>query len=188
MRVGILGGSFDPPHSGHLLVARQTKKIMSFDQIWLMPYFAHSWDLTISSPKDRFKMTKLIQEKDIIASDEEIKIPSKNYTIDTIKRLKEKYSHVFFWIAGSDILSEFKRWKEYQRLTKEVAFLIFPRNGFPLPKKLPAGFSLISSPDLITSNISSAIIRDRIKKGLPVERLIPEAVLSYIQKHHLYLK
>lgn len=188
MRVGILGGSFDPPHLGHLLVARQTKKIMNLDQVWLMPYFAHGWASTSSSPEHRFAMTKLIQEEDIIASPEEIKIPTKNYTIETIRRLKEKYPHDFFWIIGSDILPELERWKEHQQLTKEVAFLIFPRNGYPLPKRLPVGFRLISSADLITSNISSAIIRGRIRKGLSVKKLIPKAISMYIQKHNLYLK
>lgn len=188
MRIGILGGSFDPPHLGHLLVACQTKEIMNLDQVWLMPYFAHSWDSTVSSPQDRFEMTKLIQEKDIIASDEEIKIPAKNYTIDTIKHLKEKYSHDFFWIIGSDTLLEFKKWKEYKKLMKEITFFVFPRNGYPLPKILPSNFRAVSSPDIITSDISSGIIRNRLTKGLSVEKLTPPPVLAYIQKHNLYLK
>ncbi len=186
MRTGIIGGSFDPPHLGHLLVALQTKEIMNLDEIWLMPYFAHSWDSTVSSPQDRFRMTQLMQKNDIIASDEEIKIPTKSYTIETVRRLKEKHSHDFFWIIGSDTLSEFKKWKEYKQLMKEISFLVFPRNNYPLPKKVPTNFRAVLSPDLITSNISSTIIRNRLMKGLSVEELVPKPVLSYIQKRGLY--
>lgn len=187
MRIGILGGSFDPPHLGHLLVARQTKEIMHLEQIWLMPYFSHSWDSVVfSSPKDRFAMTELMQEDGIIASDEEIKVPVKSYTLDTVRRLKQKYLHEFFWIIGSDTLLEFERWKEYKQLLKEIIFFVFPRDGCPLPKKLPIGFQLISSPDLITPNISSTIIRNRIGKNLSIKGLISKPVLSYIQKQNLY--
>lgn len=188
MRIGILGGSFDPPHLGHLLVARQTKEIMHLDRIWLMPYFAHSWDTTTSSAKDRFEMTKLVGEKDIIASNEEVKLPKTSYAIDTVRRLKQKYSHEFFWIIGSDAPADFKKWKESEQLTKEITFLVFPRNGYIMPIELPANFQKIASSDLITSNISSHIIRNRIIKGLSVEGLISNSVLSYIQKQNLYEK
>ena len=186
MKVGILGGSFDPPHLGHLLVARQTLGIMNLDQVWLMPYFAHSWDSTFSSADDRLSMTKLTEEKKIIVSKEEIGNKTKSYTIDTVRRLKQKFSHTFFWIIGSDELKDFKRWKDYQELVKEITFLVFPRKGYPLPDIPSQGFRLVSSPDLVTSNISSTIIRSRLLKGLSVKELISEPVLAYITKHKLY--
>lgn len=186
MRIGILGGSFDPPHIGHLLVARQTLEVMKLDQVWLMPYFAHSWDNTFSSPSDRLLMTKLTEEEKIITSVEEIDNKTKSYTIDTVRRLKQKFSHTFFWIVGSDELKDFKRWKDYQQLVKEITFLVFPRNRYPLPDISSPGFSLVSSPYLVTSNISSTIVRSRLKNNLSVEGLISEPVLSYITKHKLY--
>lgn len=186
MRIGILGGSFDPPHFGHILVARQVKEIMKLNEVWLMPYFAHNWDSTVSSASHRFAMTKLVEEKGIIVSDEEIKIEKKSYTIDTIRRLKSKYSHTFFWIIGSDVLKDFEKWKDYKNLTKEIEFFVFPRDGFSTPSKLPEGFTLVSSNELVTSNISSSIIRSRIMKKLSVNRLVSDKVMSYIQKHKLY--
>ncbi len=186
MKIGILGGSFDPPHLGHILVARQTLEIMKLDQVWLMPYFAHSWDSTFSSADNRLSMTKLTEEKKIIVSEEEISSKTKSYTIDTVRRLKQKFSHTFFWIIGSDELKDFKRWKDYQQLTKEITFLVFPRNGYPLPDISSQGFSQVWSPDLVTSNISSTIVRSRLMKELSVAELISEPVLSYITKHKLY--
>lgn len=186
MRIGILGGSFDPPHLGHILVARQVKEVMELDGIWLMPYFRHSWEPTPSSAKHRFNMTRLVEEKGITASGEEINYKRKSYTIETIRRLKRKYSHAFFWIIGSDILVDFKRWKEHDQLIKELKFLVVVRNGYPLPSRLAKAFQPVSSPGFITTNISSSIIRYRIRKNLSVEDLIPRAVFSYIQKYNLY--
>lgn len=186
MRIGILGGSFDPPHIGHILIARQIRQLMKLDEIWLMPYYKHSWDSTASSAKHRFAMAKLIEEKGIIVSAEEIKSKRKNYTIQTVRRLKRKYPHTFFWIVGSDILPDFKKWKEHEKLIKEIKFLVVPRAGFFPSPKLQKGFLFISSPEFVTSDISSSIVRRKIKDGLSVEGLIQKPVLLYIQKHKLY--
>lgn len=186
MKVGILGGSFDPPHIGHLLVARQTREMLGLDEVWFMPYFAHNWDATSSTPVDRLAMTQLIAETGITASDEEIKQPGKSYTIDTVRRLQAKFDYEFYWIIGSDLLPEFSRWKEASELTKLIKFLVFPRVGFLLSEKLPAGFVGINSRDLVLTNISSTRVRQRIKHGLSVTGLISETVGQYINEHRLY--
>jgi len=186
MKIGILGGSFDPPHFGHLLLARQTREITGLDEVWCMPYFAHNWDTTVSAAADRLAMARLIEEPGITVSDEEVRQKSKSYTIDTVRRLKAKYPREFYWIVGSDIVGEFDRWKDHEALAREVQFLVFPRNGYPIPSTLPEGFTPVSSPDLVTSNISSTIIRKRIARGHSVVGLVPENVLAYIVKHTLY--
>ncbi len=186
MKIGILGGSFDPPHFGHLLVARQTKEILGLDEIWLMPYFAHNWDTTVSASRDRLAMARLIEEPAITVSDEEIHLQAKSYTIETVQRLKAKYAHEFYWIVGSDIVREFYRWKDHEILAREVKFLVFPRNGHPISSSLPTSFTQVRSPDLVTSNISSTIIRKRLHRGHSVIGLVPERVLAYIHQHKLY--
>lgn len=186
MRIGILGGSFDPPHFGHILIARQIKKLMKLDEVWLMPYAKHSWDSTVSSANHRFSMTKLVEEKGIIASNEEIKSKTKNYTIQTVRQLKKKYPHVFFWIIGSDILPDFKKWKNHEKLVKEIKFIVAPRKEFPFPSKIQKGFFFISSPEFVTSDVSSSAVRRNINKGLSVTKLVSKPILSYIQKHKLY--
>lgn len=185
MKIGILGGSFDPPHFGHLLVARQTLEVMDLDQVWLMPYYSHQWKKTSSNVADRLAMANLIIEKEIMTSNLEIKNKIA-YTIDSVNLLKKKCSHDFYFIVGSDILSEFDRWERREKLTQELIFLVFPRNGYPLPNKLPKGFVAVKSKNLVTSNISSTIVRNRLVKGLSVTGLIPESVLSYIYQHNLY--
>jgi nicotinate-nucleotide adenylyltransferase len=186
MKIGILGGSFDPPHIGHLLVARQTREIFGLDEVWLMPYFAHNWDKNVASASDRLAMAKMLEEEGIRASDVEIVSGHKNYTIETVAVLKRLFQHNFYWIVGSDILSEFKRWKEADQLTKEVKFLVFPRTGHDLTAPLPPGFTIVNSPELATSNFSSTLIRKRLAKGLSVSGLIPGPVLDYIHLHGLY--
>lgn len=187
MRIGILGGSFDPPHIGHLLVARQTREIVKLDEVWLMPYFAHNWDTTASSAKDRFVMTKLLEENGIIASGEEINRHERSYTIDTVIRLKKKFPQdSFFWIVGSDVLSEFHRWKEWERLPSEITFLVFPRVDYPSPATFPIGFQAVISASLVMTNISSSLIRQRIRKHLTIDNLVPSRVSSYILQQRLY--
>jgi nicotinate-nucleotide adenylyltransferase len=186
MKIGILGGSFDPPHFGHLLVARQTLEVMGLDEVWLMPYFAHAWDASVSAANDRLAMTRTIEEKGIKVSDIEIQAGKKNYFIDTTRLLHQSYPHEFFWIVGTDIVPEFNRWKEPESLKKEARFLVFPRNGYPVPDQMPPCFQLISSRDLVVSNISSTRVRIRLTKGLSVVGLIPERVLDYINEKKLY--
>ncbi len=187
MKVGILGGSFDPPHIGHLLVARQTREMLGLDEVWFMPYFAHNWDATSSSPADRLAMTQLIVEPGIEASDEEVKQSGKSYTIDTVRRLQRRFNHEFFWIVGSDLLPEFSLWKEAQELAKLIRFLVFPRLGHLIPDKLPDGFISILSQDLVITNISSTRVRQRIKHGLSVVGLISDEVGKYIDDYRLYI-
>lgn len=186
MRIGILGGSFDPPHFGHISIARQMRKLMNLDEIWLMPYYKHSWDTSVSPAHHRFAMAQLVEEKGIVVSDEEIKSKKKSYTIQTVRRLKRKYPDEFFWIVGSDILPDFTRWKNYEKLIQEIKLLVVPRKGFPFPPKIQKKFIYISPSEFVASDVSSSMIRHNIEKGLPVTGLISKSVLSYIQKHKLY--
>lgn len=186
MRIGILGGSFDPPHLGHILVARQVKEIMKLDEVWLMPYFVHSWGKTISPAVDRFKMAKFIDETGVKVSDAEILRKGKSYTIDTIRILKKKYSHKFYWIIGSDLLIDYKKWKKHEQLIHEIEFIVVPRPGYDLPPKLPKNFIPVLSSKYISLTLSSSLIRGRIKKKLSVEELVPKPILEYIKKHNLY--
>jgi nicotinate-nucleotide adenylyltransferase len=131
-------------------------------------------------------MARLIEEPGIVVSEEEISQKTANYTIDTVRRLKTKDQHTFSWIVGSDILDEFERWRDHDALSAEIPFLVFPRNGYPTSSSLPKGFQLIDSPDIITSNISSTIVRKRLQQSHSVVGLIPADVLAYIHEHKLY--
>lgn len=186
MRIAILGSPFDPPHLGHLLVAQQTIDFgPGIDQVWLMPDFTHPWREQTASSKQRLEMAKFLANQSIRVSDLAIKRGKTSFAIDTVRELKKKFSHQFFWLIGSDALESFDQWKKPDELVKEIPFLVFSRLDYPV-KKLPSGFTLIDSPLLICTDISSTKIRERIKKGLSIAGMAPEPARRYIKKHRLY--
>lgn len=165
MQIGIFGGSFDPPHFGHLLSAQQLVDFGFCDQVWLMPCFAHVWGKRLSSVKHRSAMTKLLENKKIKVSTLEIEQKRAMPTIETLKILEKKYpKHNFFWVIGEKTLEELPKWKDYRKLIKNYNFLIVPE----------------------VEDISSSMIRERVKKGLSIKGLVPEKVRRYIERNKLY--
>ena len=187
MRIAILGGRFDPPHIGHFLIAQQTLELIPhIDRLLLVPAATHQWKPTEASEKDRLTMLAPFAKGKIEISDTEIKRGGISYSIDTIRHVKQQTKAEIFWIVGSDILSEFDRWEKKDELTRLATFLVFPRDPYHLPKRLPKGFTLVKSPDLLSTNISSTVIRNRIKAGKSISHLVPRETEEYIIKHELY--
>ncbi|MDP3726817.1 MAG: nicotinate (nicotinamide) nucleotide adenylyltransferase [bacterium] len=187
MKIAILGGSFDPPHIGHYLVIKQILEIRKdIDKILLMPAFKHQWKPIQASVEDRLAMLQsLVNEKTEI-SDIELKRQGVSYTVDTVREVKNKTNADIFWIVGSDILSEFYRWEKTEELLGLITFLVFPRDPHHLPKKIPVGFEVIRNKDLITTSISSTVIRQRVKEEKSISYLVPKEIEEYITKHNLY--
>lgn len=188
MKIAVLGGRFDPIHVGHLLIARQVLEFdPSIDRLIFVPASQHQWKPIVASPKDRISMVKSVLEKKMEVSDIEIKRGGISYSIDTIKNLKSQTNAEIFWIVGSDIVTEFDRWKNSEELLKEATFLVFPRDPYRLPKNLPKGFKLVQSPTLQVANFSSTVIRERIKIGKTIKYLVSPLVEEYIMKNKLYV-
>jgi nicotinate-nucleotide adenylyltransferase len=188
MKIAILGGRFDPPHIGHFLVAQQVLDYrLDIDKVLLVPAFQHQWKPIIASPKDRLEMLKSFVMPRIEISDVEIKRGGVSYSIDTIRTVKTETDAEIFWIVGSDILAEFHRWEKTEDLLKLATFLIFPRDPHVLPATIPAGFEVIRSEKLLTTNFSSTLIRERVKQGKSITNLVPESVEMYIKDHKLYV-
>jgi len=189
MKIAILGGRFDPPHIGHFLVAEQVLDFRKdIDKVLLIPAFEHQWKPTIASPQDRIEMLKSFVGPRIEISDVEIKRGGVSYSIDTVRTVKKETGAEIFWIVGSDILSEFHRWKKTEDLLKLATFLIFPRDPHALPKVIPEGFEVICSTKLLTTNFSSTLLRERVKQGKSIKNLVPEDVEKYIKEHNLYVE
>lgn len=197
MKIGILGGSFDPPHIGHLLVAYQIREHLPLNQVWLMPCFQHPFGKKLSLPQIRLAMTKILEERQIRASDFEIKKGEVSYTIETLKSLRKLFpKEQFFWIISSDQLPEFHRWKNWRLLIQKFNWVIFPRDcQSDLEKKvkrylklkvIPKNIFLLDASDLIVTNIASAVIRKRVKRGLPISYLVPPKIEEFIGKNKLY--
>jgi len=188
MKIGVLGGSFDPPHIGHYFVIQQILELLpEIDKILLVPAYQHQWKPAFASVEARTSMLKCFVRNRVEISDVEIQRKGTSYTIDTIRELKSQTKAQLYWIVGSDIVYEFERWQKKEELIKEAHFLVFPRDPYHLPKELPQGFECIQDKYLITTNISSTAIRQRVKMEKDITHLVPEKVRSYIIKNKLYL-
>ena len=187
MKIAILGGRFDPPHTGHFLIAQQTLDFyMYIDKIVFVPAYKHAWSPIVASPIDRISMLQSSLQNRMEVSDIEVRRRKISYTVDTVKSIKKVTGADIYWIVGADILPEFYKWKEHEELASLAKFIVFPRDPHSLPKKIPQGFEVMKSPKLLTTNFSSSIIRERIKQGKSIKYLVPEAVERYIRGHNLY--
>jgi nicotinate-nucleotide adenylyltransferase len=185
MNIAVLGGTFDPPHIWHYWIAQQILDyIRGMDQVWLMPDYSNAFKDVIASPGDRYNMLQYVQTGRIRVSNIALKEPGTTYTVSVVKTLSEDYINRYFWVVGSDVLSDFSKWRDYQKLTKMIQFLVIPRKDFPI-NKLPEGFRRIEG-NLMLSNVSSTLIRERIKRGMSIKGLVFPEVEEYINKNNLY--
>jgi nicotinate-nucleotide adenylyltransferase len=185
LNIGILGGSFNPIHNGHLEIARYALEKKVLDEVWFMPCKVHPLSKTVISENYRAEMIKLAiaDIKGARFSDFELKKSKTSYTFETMRELKSLYPYNFYWIIGSDLLSQMNRWHGYKELQNEVDFLVFHREGYDLKNpglKIKSLYTTI--PD-----VSSTQIRNLIKEGKSLDSLVPKAVEEYIISQGLYL-
>lgn len=166
MKIAILGGSFDPPHIGHKIIAKQMRKDYKFDQVWLLPCCLHAFSKPLTAPTHRLNMAKMLKEKNIKVSDYEIKRGGISLSIETLIELSKIYpKHKFSWIIGSDQVKDFPKWEGWEEIINVYGLII--------AKRIP--------------NISSTIIRRHVKQKKPISHLVPKSVERYIKKHKLYV-
>lgn len=192
MKIAILGGSFDPPHKGHIKIAEQVLLKLHFDQVWLMPCFTHAFGKKLSSPQDRLNMTKLLQAKNIKISNYETEKKEVSISFETLESLSKLYPQdYFFWIIGSDQIDDFPKWNNWQEIINKYGLIIIKRNKKEdIEEKTK---NIIKNLDKILflesaniPNISSTEIREKVKNGKPISNLVPEKVEEYINRHNLY--
>ncbi len=180
--------SANPPHLGHLQIAKEVLRKKIVDEVWLIPCLFHPFEKKLIGWKHRWNMVKLMSGEKIKACDIEFKKGGVSYTIDTVLVLKKKFPHRrFFWIIGSDIIKnkEYKKWKNWKKLIKEVEFLVVTREGSHLTKnELPPNFHLVNIKPI--KNISSTEVREKIKRRESLGRVVPKRVKDYIIGHHFY--
>jgi nicotinate-nucleotide adenylyltransferase len=187
VNIAVFGGRFDPPHIGHYWVVQQVIEYgPSIDRVFLVPAAMHQWKPIVASAEDRMTMLRFHQMENVVVSDIEIRRGGISYSIDTIREIKKETGASIYWIVGADIITEFSRWEKADELVKEATFLVFPRDPYNIPKQIPAGFSVIAEKNLITTNISSTIIRTRVKNGLSIDHFVISDVANYIKQKGLY--
>lgn len=199
MIIAILGGSFDPPHNGHKLIAQQILKHLDIDEVWLMPVFSHPFNKSLSSTSDRLAMTKYLKNSKTKVSDLEINKKRTSFTLETLRLLAKQYvNYKFYWIIGSDQLGQFRKWKHWEDIIKDFDLIIYPRSTnnnrieqdikkYLKLKKIPTNIHLLSSRDVKLSNISSTTVRRAVKEKQPIHKLVPKPIEEYIKTHNLYL-
>lgn len=189
MKIGILGGTFDPVHLGHLHLAKKVCQKLRLSKIIFIPTYLppHKKSIKITPAKHRYNMLKLAIKgyRKFTASDIETKRKGRSYSVITLRQLRKKYGPKaeLFFITGSDSLKELDKWKNLNEILKLSNFVIVKRPHFEF-KNIPEGFIVV---DIKAKDISATEIREKIRMGASIVHIIPKGVREYIDKHRLYL-
>lgn len=192
MNLGLLGGTFNPPHLGHLIVAERVREELGLDKILFIPsaISPHKQHIQLIDPAYRMEMVQLavLGQQFLGSSDIEIARGGVSYTIDTLEQLKRMHpGDTFFLLIGMDNLVEFNTWKSPKKIVELASVVVMTRPGFKpngVPGEYGKKFILCQVPEI---EISSSDIRSRVKRGKAIRYLVPETVEMYIRTHHLYL-
>jgi len=184
MNIGLFGGVFNPPHIGHLMIARQVLDYTDIDEVWFVPNYGQLPPKPgVAAATDRLAMAKLLIFPKTNVSTLEIDNRLSGNTIDLLPYLPDGNTYTF--IMGSDWLPGFTRWGRWEELLTKLPFLVFPRDEYPM-NPLYKNMTALAHPNLITSNISSTKIRARVAAGFAIDQFVPAPVAEYIQNHGLY--
>jgi nicotinate-nucleotide adenylyltransferase len=190
LRIGIMGGTFDPVHHGHLVAASEVQAQFDLDEVIFVPT-GQPWQKTnrkVSEAEDRYLMTVIATASNprFSVSRVDIERSGITYTIDTLRDLRVAHPGAeLFFITGADALEQILSWREAEELFSLAHFVGVTRPGYRLDDAhLPTGsVSLIDVPAMA---ISSTACRERVASGLPVWYLVPDGVVQYITKRDLY--
>lgn len=191
MTIGLFFGSFNPVHTGHLIIANYFAENTALDQVWLVvsPQNPFKQKSTLLDEKHRLYMVNLAVEDNykLQASNIEFHLPKPSYTIDTLAYLKEKHpTYKFVLLVGSDNLPAFNKWKNFEQILLQHPLYVYKRRGFEvIPEELNGDISMFNLPML---DISSTHIREMIKAGKSVRYLVPEKVWEYLSEMNFYKK
>lgn len=184
MKIGLLGGVFNPPHIGHLIIAQQVLDFTHIDEVWFLPnYGQHPPKPHVAPVADRLAMTKLLHLPKTRVCSIEIDHKLDGNTINLLPHLPKEHSYTF--IMGSDWLPYFRQWGQWEELLQRLPFLIVPRAGHPM-KPLYKNMKPLEHELLVITNLSATKIRERVRRGLPIDHLVPQEIAAYIREHGLY--
>jgi nicotinate-nucleotide adenylyltransferase len=192
-KIGLFGGTFDPVHLGHLIVAESVLNELNLEKIYFIAAHKHALksNLNITSPDTRLELLETALKDFSYFSISDIELVSENvsYTVDTLRKIREyeKLSNAeLFYIIGFDNLNELHLWKDYKKIMELVKLVVLSRPGRYDEKILNTykdKLIISNSPQI---DISSTLIRQRIKENKPWKSLVIPPVYNYITKHKLY--
>ena len=187
--VGIMGGTFDPIHLGHLITAQAVREIRSLNKIIFIPAFISPFKTSnkILDSTHRLKMIKLAVEgiPFFDFSDVELKRKNISFTIDTLKELKRTYNKIEL-IIGFDNIIDFNKWKEPDEILKIAKVVVLKREASIEPKEKDKYYNSAVFVNTPVIEVSSSEIRKRVSDNLPINFLVPDKIKKYIYKNNLY--
>jgi nicotinate-nucleotide adenylyltransferase len=197
VRLGILGGTFNPPHIGHLICAQEAYVQLNLDLVMLIPALVppHKPVEDEPGPEHRLELCRLASRGDdrLDVSDIEIVRTGPSYTVDTLEQLtREAPERDLFLILGGDIAAGLPRWRDPERVLSLATVSVAERRGTPR-EAVQDGLAQVKAEGraqfftMPTIDVSSTLVRERVRSGAPIRYLVPEAVDHYIRDHGLYV-
>ncbi len=187
-RIGVMGGTFDPIHHGHLVAASEVAQSYGLDEVVFVPTGEPTYKSVVTPAEHRYLMTVIATASNpsFTVSRVDIDRGKPTFTIDTLRDIRrERPEAELFFITGADAIAQILSWRDVEELWELAHFVAVSRPGHDLSVSgLPEqDVSLLEVPALA---ISSTDCRDRVRRGFPVWYLVPDGVVQYISKHHLY--
>lgn len=189
MTIGILGGSFNPVHIGHMMLASYMQQYGGFDEVWLSlsplnPLKANPEELIPDVQRLNMLDIALGNTKGLKVCDIELSMPRPSYTINTLRYLEKRYPrHLFKLIIGSDNWKIFDQWKGAEEIKSDFGVVIYPRPGYNVGTIYDDGADVVAAP---TADISSTFIRKGLARGKDMNYFLPAGVYEYIKNNGLY--
>ena len=193
MKVGIMGGTFDPIHIGHLIAAQCAYEQSGLDEVWFMPTNVppHKQQAPGATPEQRWDMVCQAVEgqPNFRPLDIELQKGGVSYSIDTVKLLKQQYPGIHFsYIIGADMVQYLPKWYKFDELVQLISFIGLQRPGYDLdadklPEQVRQAVNLASMPLM---EISSTYIRERVAAGKSIRYMVPDRVYDFIEESGIY--
>lgn len=190
-RIGIFGGSFNPIHIGHAIIANYVSQHAGLDQLWLMVSPQNPLKSEFSADYDlhRLKMAELVSRRldNVVTSGFEFGMPRPSYTIDTLNELQRRFPNDEFWLViGADNWSVFSKWKSHDEIVAHHHILIYPRRGYEvvIPQELSGRVKVVDAPLV---EVSSTEIRAGLKQMRNMAYYMADDVYRYIIENRLYM-
>ena len=191
MKIGIFGGSFDPIHTGHAIIAQHVISSGVVDRLWFMVSPVNPLKVDKErqvTDADRLRMVEMVSRRmeDVETSGFEFTMPRPSYTIDTLNALQAKFpDDEFYLVIGADNWNVFGKWRNSEEILDKYHLLVYPRLGYKvnIPVELRDRVQLIDAPII---ELSSTLVRELLANGQSVRFYVPDDVLGYIERHNLY--
>jgi len=193
LRIGVLGGTFDPPHNAHLSLAHAAIDQLSLDELIFMPVSRNPLKhKPIASPKQRLEMTEMLiaDEPKMAVSNLEIVRGGQSYAVDSLDELHVAKPGEYWFVVGADALKDLKQWKNPDKLLRLCRLAVAmrpPQTEADVRSRIPEEYKdRIDIVKMEAMNIASFDIRDRLERNKPLAGMLPERILQYIRQNGLY--